>query len=136
INVSTKSGTNEYHGTAFEFLRNSALDAREWRQATGKKNPFRRNDYGFTLGGPVQIPKLFNGKDRLFFMSNYEALRDRLTTQVNASVPTDAMRAGDFSGQARIIYDPDTRVYNSSGNAISASPFPGNKIPQSRLSPS
>ncbi|MGH9667685.1 MAG: carboxypeptidase regulatory-like domain-containing protein, partial [Bryobacteraceae bacterium] len=51
INVTTKSGTNEYHGTAFEFLRNSAVDAREWHQV-GSKNPFRRNDYGFTLGGP------------------------------------------------------------------------------------
>src|SRR4051794_7552884 len=136
INVTTKSGTNQYHGTAFEFLRNSALDAREWRQSEGRKNPFRRNDYGFTLGGPVTIPKLFRGHDKLFFMSNFEQLRDRLTTQVSASVPTDAMRAGDFSGQSRIIYDPLTRVYNSAGVAISASPFPGNRIPQDRFSPS
>jgi hypothetical protein len=60
IGATTKSGGNEYHGTAYEFLRNSAMDARQWQQ-TGTKNPFRRNQYGFTLGGPVSIPKLFNG---------------------------------------------------------------------------
>jgi hypothetical protein len=135
INVTTKPGTNEYHGTAFEFLRNSALDARQWLQSTGHKNPFRRNDYGFTLGGPVFIPKLFNGHDKLFFMSNWEELRDRLTTQAVANVPTPAMRAGDFSGQPRQIFDPLTHVFNSAGNAISASPFPGNIIPASRFSP-
>src|SRR5215468_5402048 len=88
INVSTKPGTNGFHGAAFEFLRNSALDARQWLQSQGNKNPFRRNQYGFTLGGPVWIPKVFNGRDKLFFMSNLEELRDRLTTQVNASVAT------------------------------------------------
>lgn len=134
INVSTKSGGNDFHGTAFEFLRNSAMDAREWRQ-TGQKNPFRRNNYGFTLGGPVWIPKVFNGKDRLFFMSNYEALRDRLTTQAVANVATEAMRGGDFSGQSRTIYDPQTRAFNSTGNAISAQPFAGNRIPSNRFDP-
>ncbi|HLJ16158.1 MAG TPA: TonB-dependent receptor [Bryobacteraceae bacterium] len=134
INVTTKSGTNEYHGTAFEFLRNSAVDAREWQQV-GQKNPFRRNDYGFTLGGPVLIPKLLNGRNRLFFMSNFEELRDRLTTQVVTSVATNAMRSGDFSGQSRTIFDPQTRMYNSAGVAISATPFPGNIIPQARLNP-
>ncbi|MGI8992188.1 MAG: carboxypeptidase regulatory-like domain-containing protein, partial [Bryobacteraceae bacterium] len=135
INATTKSGTNEYHGTAFEFLRNSALDARQWGQGETRKNPFRRNDYGFTLGGPIRIPKIFNGKDRLFFLSNWEELRDRLTTQVTASVPTAAMRMGDFSGQNRQIFDPLTRVFNAAGVAVSASPFPGNMIPASRFSP-
>ncbi|MDQ2898925.1 MAG: TonB-dependent receptor, partial [Acidobacteriota bacterium] len=85
--------------------------------------------------GPIQIPKVFNGKDRLFFLSNWEELRDRLTTQVTASVPTAAMRMGDFSGQSRQIFDPLTRVFNQSGVAISASPFPGKAIPASRFSP-
>ncbi|MEO7145046.1 MAG: TonB-dependent receptor, partial [Bryobacteraceae bacterium] len=135
INVTTKSGTNDYHGTAFEFLRNSAVDAREWQQSAAHKNPFRRNDYGFTLGGPITIPKLFNGKDRLFFLSNFEELRDRLTTQVTSSVATLAMRAGDFSGAGRTIFDPLTRTYNSAGIAIAATPFPGNIIPTARLNP-
>jgi hypothetical protein len=68
--VSTKPGTNEFHGAAFEFLRNSALDARQWLQSNGNKNPFRRNQFGFTLGGPVWIPEVFNGRNSLFFMSN------------------------------------------------------------------
>ena len=83
VNVSTKPGTNEYHGTAFEFLRNNDLDARPYdfsaatRSATNpspKSNPYRQNQFGFTLGGPVQIPKLFNGKNRLFFMSNFRRI--------------------------------------------------------------
>jgi hypothetical protein len=135
INVNTKAGSNEYHGTAFEFLRNSAFDARQW-QAAGAKNPFRRNDYGFTLAGPVQIPKLFNGKDRLFFMSNFEELRDRLTSQQVGSTATVAMRAGDFSGQPRQIFDPASRVISAAGVAVSATPFPGNIIPPNRLDPS
>jgi hypothetical protein len=131
INATTLSGTNQYHLVAFEFLRNDWFDAKEWRQV-GKKDPFRRNDYGFTLGGPLSIPRLFNGKDKLFFMSNFEALHDRLTTQQVGSTATASMRAGDFSGFAQ-IYDPATRVFT--GSTGSATPFPGNIIPQSRLSP-
>ncbi|HZT33468.1 MAG TPA: TonB-dependent receptor [Bryobacteraceae bacterium] len=135
INVSTKPGTNEFHGAAFEFLRNSAVDAREWRQSEARKNPFRRNDYGFTLGGPVMIPGVFNGKDKLFFTSNFEELRDRLTTQVTASVATLAMRQGDFSALNRTLFDPASRVFNSAGVAVSATPYPNNVIPQSQLNP-
>src|SRR6266853_652999 len=132
IGATTKSGGNEYHGTAYEFLRNSAMDARQWHQ-TGTKNPFRRNQYGFTLGGPVSIPKLFNGRNRLFFLSNLEQLRDRKTTQLLASVGTDRMRSGDFSTAGRNIFDPNSRVYNASGLAVSATQFPGNVVPASRL---
>ncbi len=135
INVSMKAGSNDYHGTAFEFLRNSTLDARQWLQSQGNKNPFRRNQFGFTLGGPIGIPKLFNGKDKLFFMSNYEALRDRLTTQVNASSAPATMRSGDFSTAGRNIFDPLTRAFNAGGIATSATQFPGNVIPQARLNP-
>jgi hypothetical protein len=135
INVTTKSGSNQYHGAMFEFLRNSSLDARQWLQSQGQKNPFRRNQYGFTLGGPLQIPKLFNGKDRLFFMSNSEQNRDRTTTQARANVASDAMRTGDFSGQSRAIFDPQSRTFNASGAATGATPFPGNVVPQARLNP-
>jgi hypothetical protein len=133
INVTTRSGANAYHLVAFEFLRNDYFDAKEWRQA-GPKDPFRRNDYGFTLGGPISIPGLFDGKDRLLFMSNFEKLSDKLTTQENASFPTLAMRSGDFSAPGiNPIYDPLTRVFTATGGT--ATPFPGNIIPQSRLSP-
>lgn len=134
INVTTKAGTNDFHAAVFEFLRNSAVDAAEWN-GVGPKNPFRRNNYGFTLSGPVWIPKVFNGHNRLFFTSNFEQLRDRLTTQANASVATAAMRAGDFSGVSNKIYDPASRVYNAAGVPTSATLFPDNKIPASRFSP-
>src|SRR5260370_2933633 len=135
INVTTKAGSNQYHGAMFEFLRNSSLDARQWLQSQGQKNPFRRNQYGFTLGGPFRIPKVFNGKDRLFFMSNSEQNRDRTTSQARANVASDAMRGGDFSGQSRAIFDPQSRTYNAGGAALTATPFPANVVPQSRLNP-
>lgn len=140
VNVTTKSGSNDFHGSAFEFLRNSALDARQWQQSSGPKNPFRRNQYGFVLGGPVTIPRLFNGKDRLFFMSNFEGLRDSNTLQQLASVATSRMRAGDFSASGRTIYDPGSRVFTTDANgnvkAVSATPFPNNVIPSSQSLPS
>jgi hypothetical protein len=132
VNMTTKPGTNQFHGAAFEFLRNSALDAREWLQADPRKNPFRRNQYGFALGGPVR-------RDKLFFLANFEGSRDRKTLRQTANVATDKMRAGDFSASGRTIFDPDTRVYaqNSQGQqvAVSATPFTGNVIQPSRLAP-
>src|SRR5580704_13428504 len=89
VNVSTKPGTNTYHGTAFEFLRNNVLDARAYDFSSSLRSgtnpspgsqPYRQNQYGFTLGGPVWIPKLFNGKNRLFFMSNFEGFKSRQAT--------------------------------------------------------
>src|SRR6266404_5859038 len=135
INVTTKAGSNQYHAAMFEFLRNSALDARQWLQSQGQKNPFRRNQYGFTLGGPVEIPKLFHGKDRLFFMSNFEKLQHRKTTEVSTSVAPVAMRNGDFSAAGSPIFDPLSRTFNSSGIAVSATQFPDNVIPASRFDP-
>jgi hypothetical protein len=137
INVLTKSGTNQYHGTAFEFLRNQVLDAKSYQFTTASvpKNPFKWNQYGGTFGGPVRIPKLFNGKDKLFFMGNYEAFRQR--QQVNAiyTVPTAAMQAGDFSAPGlAAIYDPTTRVRNADGT-VTATQFAGNVIPKTRIDP-
>jgi hypothetical protein len=128
VNVLTKSGGNAYHGALFEFLRNDAADAQPYAftSARPKKSPFKWNDFGYELDGPVRIPKLFNGRDRLFFMSNYEALRRRQTSQATFSVPTAKMFAGDFSEllPGTVIYDPLTRQ-----------PFPGNIIPANRLDP-
>ena len=74
INVSTKPGGNQFHGTLFEFVRNDRLDAKNYAFTSARppKDPFKWNQFGFTLGGPVVIPKLFNGRNRLFFMTNYE----------------------------------------------------------------
>ena len=109
INVLTKSGGNQYHGALFEFLRNNVLDAAPYSFTTNHqaKNPFKWNDFGFEMDGPVRIPKLFNGRNKLFFMANYEALRRRQNFQSVYSVPTAAMFAGNFSGLNTTIYDPD-----------------------------
>jgi len=140
INVSTRSGTNRYHGAAFEFLRNDKLDAANYAFTAKKvtKNPFKQNQYGGTFSGPVWIPKIFNGHNRLFFMGNYESYRLRQSNQSTYVLPTTANRTGDFSNllsQGITIYDPATRVYDSTGKLISAQAFPNNIIPQSRLNP-
>ncbi|HTF67070.1 MAG TPA: TonB-dependent receptor, partial [Edaphobacter sp.] len=126
INVLTKSGGNQYHGALFEFLRNEVLDAKPYSFTSRpqNKNPFKWNQYGFELDGPVRIPKLFNGKDKLFFLANYEAFRQRQNTQGVFNVPTAAMFNGDFSGLGKVIYDPNGKT-----------PFPGNVIPQNRIDP-
>ncbi len=136
INVSTKSGSNDFHGTAYNFLRNSDLDAKpyDFLGTSPLKAPFKQNQYGFYLGGPVWIPKLYNGKNRLFFMSNWEGFKSRLTNQDNYTVPTAAWRSGDFSAYPVALLDPNTRVKGSNG-IWTALPFENNKIPASRLDP-
>src|SRR5579862_9128047 len=119
VNVLTKSGGNAYHGSLFEFVRNNDFDAKPFAFTAVRPGvqPFKWNDYGFEIDGPVSIPKLFNGKNRLFFMANDEWLVQRQTSQVTYSVPTAAMFAGDFSGISNIIYDPTTHL-----------PLPGNRV--------
>ncbi|MGH9799435.1 MAG: hypothetical protein ACRD82_03645, partial [Blastocatellia bacterium] len=129
INVSTKSGSRAYHGALFEFLRNDAFDARQY-DFTGKrapdapKEPFKWNQYGFVLGGPVWIPKVYKNKERIFFMTNFEGYRDRKTTRGRYSLPLAAWYGGDFSSLSNPIYDPVTRTQ-----------FAGNKIPTNRIHP-
>jgi hypothetical protein len=129
VNVSTKSGTNEYHGTLYEFLRNNALDARPFgfTKTVPVSSPFKWNQYGFTLGGPIQIPKLFDGKNRLFFMANFEGFRLRNQTQGVYNVPSAAMRSGDFS---QIL--PGTPITDFTNNSA---PYPNNRLPLSSLDP-
>lgn len=138
INVLTKSGTNEFHGALFYFLRNEKLDAKNYAFTAARppKDPFKWNQFGFTLGGPVTIPKLFSGRDRLFFMTNYEWFRQRRAVQGVYNLPSAAMHQGNFSelplGTAG-IFDPRSRVRE--GDRIVATPFPGNIIPASRIHP-
>ncbi|MCW5982369.1 MAG: TonB-dependent receptor [Bryobacteraceae bacterium] len=139
INVSTKSGSNEFHGAVFEFLRNDRFDAKNYAFTSARppKDPFKWNQFGFVLGGPVRIPKLFDGRNRLFFMSNYEWFRQRRQVQSVFSLPSTAMRSGNFSELplgTQGIYDPLTRVVQG-GAVASAEMFPGNTIPASRIHP-
>ena len=143
INASTKSGTNQFHGSVFQFHRNSALDAKNYFDPRDRPiPPFRRNQFGVTAGGPVIIPRLVNGKNRLFFMFNWEGLRERKSLTASPSVPLTAWRTGDFSqlrdasGNLIPIYDPATRVFDAAGNVLQApTPFPGNIIPAGRIHP-
>src|SRR5215472_13354040 len=130
INASTKPGTNQFHGTLFEFLRNDKLDAKQYAFAGERpKDAFKWNQYGFAVGGPVTIPGLYKGTDRLFFMSNFEGFNERRTTRTLYSVPSVKMRSGDFSeilSQTR-IYDPaTTRPDPNRPGSFIRDPFAGN----------
>jgi hypothetical protein len=138
VNVSTKSGSNEYHGALFHFVRNEKLDAKNYAFTSARppKDPFKWNQFGFTLGGPIRIPKIVDGRNRLFFMTNYEWFRQRRNVQSVSTLPSAAMRRGDFSElpQGTVgIFDPTTR--RREGNQIVASIFPGNRIPDNRIHP-
>jgi hypothetical protein len=115
ITVTTKSGSNAFHGTLFEFIRDDTMDARNFFDV--QKAPFRRNQFGGNLGGPIE-------KNKTFFFFNYEGLRLRQTDTRTATVPTDAMRNGDFSAVAGGVRDP-----------LTGTNFPNNVIPADRISP-
>jgi Carboxypeptidase regulatory-like domain/TonB dependent receptor len=125
VNVAIKSGTNAFHGTAFEFIRNEALDARNFFAPPNEnKPPFKRNQFGFSLGGPVI-------KDKTFFFGDYEGTRIRESSIYNNTIPTLKIRQGDFSELSQTIYDPTT--YDPATNT--RRPFPGNIIPDNRIDP-
>jgi hypothetical protein len=134
VNVATKSGTNELHGTAWEFIQNDAFNARNAFQPS--VTPFKQNQYGVTAGGPAIIPKIYNGKNRSFFFVAWEGYRYRSPAFNYFNVPTAAMVGGDFSapwnGVVRPIYDPLTTKALPDGS-FSREPFIGNIIPKSRI---
>ena len=127
VNVVTKSGTNEYHGSVWEFLRNEQFDARNF--FVDKRNPLRQNQFGVAGGGPVWIPKLYNGKNRTFFYGGYEGYRQSRSSQTTGLAPTQAEINGDFSGISNKIYNP-VHPHSGSGRRIyryrvSKQPNPG-----------
>lgn len=140
IAVTLKSGTNTLHGTAYDFMKRSFLDSNTFANnaAGGAKNYDKLDEWGGTVGGPVWIPKLYNGKDKTFFFVAYEHYHwNTLARGQVSSVPTLAQRAGDFSqtfnsaGQLNTIYDPATG--QSVNGTWVRSPFPGNIVPTNRL---
>ncbi len=133
INISLRSGTNEFHGAAFEFLRNDKLDANNFFNVGRARPPFQQNQFGGAVGGPVYIPKLYNGRNRTFFFADYQGTRIRKGLTRIFTVPTAALRVGDFSGLAP-IFDPDTTRAGADGRALRDA-FPGNRIPSSRFDP-
>src|SRR3954468_5790187 len=143
ISMVTKGGTNQLHGTAYEYLKRPSLNATSFSNNAKGLGPDNTplDQYGFTAGGPVYLPKLYNGKDRTFFFTAWEAYKQNQAFPQNdiSSVPTIAQRNGDFSktfnsaAQLMTIYDPDTGALTN-GQWVRR-PFPGNTIPSNRFDP-
>ncbi|MCZ2147407.1 MAG: TonB-dependent receptor [Bryobacterales bacterium] len=134
-NIVIKSGTNDFHGSLYEFLRNSAVDANLFfpRGAGQGLVPYNAHTYGGSVGGPVVIPHLYNGKNRTFFFFNYEGAREGNGQGPRLNVPTAKMRTGDFSEFKGAIYDPfSMRMVNG---APTRDPVPNNVIPLSMQDP-
>jgi Carboxypeptidase regulatory-like domain/TonB dependent receptor len=133
--VQTKSGTNQLHGSLFDYRRSDALQARnpfsnsKVNSVTGRALAATlRNQFGGSIGGPII-------KDKIFIFGDYQGVRSRLGGTQLLSVPTAAARTGDFSAYGTTIYDPNLTVVNSAGVVTAATPFAGNRIPTARLSP-
>jgi hypothetical protein len=158
VNVVTKSGTNNLHGTAYDYLVNTSLNAAP--AYLGVRNAIHQNDLGFTVGGPVWIPKVYNGKNKTFFFWSFEEFYQNLLNSTTIStVPIQAYRNGDFSSlistenrlvstasgpyvdplgrniPSGTIFDPNDTTIAPNGQVV-RNPFPGNKIPSSRFDPS
>ncbi len=160
INYTTKSGTNEYHGSGYDYIANEAFNAAQ--AYTHNRPRLRRQNGGGTLGGPIRIPKIYNGRDRTFFFFNYEFFSEKgLISNQFPTVPTDAYRNGDFSallapplrrtltppaggpstditGQPFLngqIFDPSSQFTGADGRRV-WQPFSNNQIPQARFDPS
>jgi hypothetical protein len=136
VNIVIKSGTRDLHGSLYEYLRNDKFDANDFfanKQGTGKV-PFRQNQYGVAVGGPVIIPKIYHGRERTFWFFNWEGYRARRGQTILSSFPTAAQRGGDFSALSKTIYNPYTGTAGPNGSIIRQA-FPGNIIPQNMINP-
>lgn len=136
MTFASKSGTNSFHGSAYDFLRNDKLDARGFFASS--RSIYRQNDFGLTASGPVRIPKVYDGRNKTFFFFSYEGFRNRVGANASIlSVPTPEMYNGDFSnwvdqnGKKVPIYNPLTTRANPNGSGSVRDVFPNNQIPQS-----
>ncbi len=124
VTVVSKSGSNELHGSLLWFNRNKEFAARYYyTHAPTPKPAYNRNEFGYTVGGPVLIPGWYDGRNKTFFFHSYEGLRERTAPNYVTSVATQAMREGDFTGLP-VILDP-----------LAGTPFPGNRVPAARIDP-
>ncbi len=140
VNVVLKGGSNDFHGNVYNFNQVSKLAATDFfvNRSGGKKGQLVYNQWGVNAGGPLLVPKIYNGKNRVFWHFAYEGIKDRIPEPDQRTVPTAAERRGDFSALLGLggnyqIYDPATGVRE--GGRIRRQPFPNNVIPQSRLNP-
>ena len=144
VNMVTKSGTNELHGAVYDYLQNDNLNANDFfDNARGTpRGEQKRNQYGFVVGGPVHIPGVYDGRNKTWFITDFEQLKQRAPLQELTRMPTAAEEAGDFSGvfssqgTEHIIYNPfDTFSDPATGNTLRR-PFANNRIPASLRDPS
>ena len=144
VNATYKSGTNKLHGVVYDFWRNRALNANTWlNNRAGNRRDFTNiHTFGYTIGGPVEIPKVYSGRNKTFFFHNYEGYRDVLPTRTLLSIPTALEKAGNFSerrlanGTLVAIHDPlTTTAVPGQANRYARTPFAGNIIPASRIDP-
>ena len=140
INIQTRSGTNQLHGALYEFARDGAFNAHSWdgNRRGSPRGEFTQHQFGVALGGPILIPKVYNGRNRSFFFFNYDAERKSNAGSLKfTTVPTELERRGDFSqtlnnnGAKVTLYDPLT--HDAATNR--RTPFPGNLIPSQRFDP-
>ena len=137
----TKSGTNQFHGQAYELNQNKHLQAKAYQ--LGPVIPFlQHNEYGAQLGGPVWFPKIYNGRNHTFFFVDWEWIKDKRNAFEQYIVPTKAQRQGDLSTVASVttgdpinIYDPASTIYDPITERLCAHPFAGNIIPSTDLNP-
>ncbi|HTM52197.1 MAG TPA: TonB-dependent receptor [Bryobacteraceae bacterium] len=137
MTFASKSGTNKFHGSTYDFLRNDVFDARGFFART--RSIYRQNDFGFTAAGPIWIPKVYNGRNKTFFFVSYEGFRNRVgANNTVLSIPTPEMYKGDFQywvdpGNKLIpVYDPGTT--RAQGSGFTRDVFPNNQIPANRIS--
>ena len=136
VAYSLRSGANQLHGSGFEFYRNEIMDANGFNanQASQPRGSFGRNQFGFRIGGPVVLPKIYDGHNKTFFFFSYDGLRDTTAGSFTATVPTMLERQGDFSqtrdakGNLIVVYDPSTSTSNGTGSNFTRIPIAGNKI--------
>ena len=135
IDVTTKSGTNQLHGTAWEYARNAIFDAdNNYFDPGAPKIPFSQNQFGGSIGGPVWLPKLYHGRNKTFFFGAYQGFRWSQVGNTLFHVPTAANYAGDLSDWPTQIYNPfTTRPDPANPGQYIGDPFPGNQIPASMI---
>lgn len=142
VTAASESGTNVFHGSVYEYVRNTDFNANGWypNHVGQARGTYHENNFGFSIGGPAILPKLYNGRNKTFFFLNLEWDPQSTPDLITASVPTAAMRTGDFSGLVDqngnkiTIYDPNsTTLVAGKTNIWTRSPFPGNIIPSSRI---
>lgn len=141
VSITTRGGTNDLHGALYEYKQWAALNANGWtnNRLALPKPPINYYQWGYTVGGPVYLPHLYNGRNRTFFMTSLERDHDKRSVSTQNRVPSELERAGDFSqtlnaqGGPLAIYDPATTLVV--GGKATRQPFPGARIPSSRISP-